>query len=344
MSSILHNKKLRQLFEQSDARVEAATSTADLLEVIKQLRAFGAPLAFDNATPKLFRYIGLGLIAATLLFMPFIVLGIAFLLGGWLVMDHRSGVIDALSKKITHKSSLLTYGLRESFNPDVQVLKTLGGEFKDFHRGSYSRQILKSVQGTYLGAVHELPFTCQHLRYVDRESYKTTVPDGAGGTKVETKTVDREFDRYSLVLDFPWVENVVVRGDRHWEVDLEEALDTASSEFNSAFHLTGSTQMACAVFAKPVTVLHLLQLHQQLSDINLEFSEHGRLCLSFSDPGLLAPSATEGLQNLQAFEQLVEAGIRLPRLDLLLSWVHRLAELHDDNFALSPKPLKNMEY
>ncbi|MHC8334776.1 hypothetical protein [Pseudomonas sp. LB3P25] len=344
MSSILHNKKLRQLFEQSDAGVEAATSTADLLEVIKQLRAFGGPLEFDNATPRLFRNIGLGLIAATLLFVPFIVLGIAFLLGGWLVMDHRSGVIDALSKKITHKSSLLTHGLRESFNPDVQVLESLGKEFKDFHRGSYSRQILKTVQGTYLGAVHELPFTYQHLQYVDRESYKTTVPDGAGGTKVETKTIDREFARHSLVLDFPWVENVVVRGDRHWGVDLEETLDTASSEFNSAFHLTGITQIACAVFAKPATVLHLLQLPQQLSDVNLEFSEHGRLCLSFSDAGLLAPSATEGLKNLQAFEQLVEAGIRLPRLDLLLSWVHRLAELHDDNFALSPKPLKNMEY
>ncbi|MGH8333523.1 MAG: hypothetical protein ACRES0_24315, partial [Pseudomonas sp.] len=230
------------------------------------------------------------------------------------------------------------------FNPEVQVLERLGEEFKDFHRGSYSRQILKSVQGTYLGAVHELPFTYQHLQYVDRESYKTTVPDGAGGTKVETKTVDREFARHSLVLDFPWVENVVVRGDRHWGVDLEETLDTASSEFNCAFHLTGITQIACAVFVKPATVLHLLQLAQQLSDVNLEFSEHGRLCLSFSDAGLLAPSATEGLENLQAFEQLVETGIRLPRLDLLLSWVHRLAELHDDNFALSPKPLKNMEY
>jgi hypothetical protein len=328
MSSILHNKKLRQLLEQSDARVDAATSTADLLEVIKQLRDFGAPLAFDNATPRLFRNIGLGLIAATLLFIPFVVLGIAFLLGGWLVMDHRSGVIDALSKKITHKSSLLTHGLRESFSPEVQVLERLGEEFKDFHRGSYSRQILKSVQGTFLGAVHALPFTYQHLQYVDRESYKTTVPDGVGGTKVETKNIDQEFARHSLVLDFPWVENVVVRGDRHWEVDLEEALDTASSEFNSAFHLTGSTQMACAVFAKPATVLHLLQLHQQLSDVNLEFSEHGRLCLSCSDPGLLAPSATEGLQNLH----------------LLLSWVHRLAELHDDNFALSPKPLKKMEH
>jgi len=344
MSSILHNKKLRQLIEQSDARVEVATSAADLLEVIKQLRAFGAPLEFDNATPRLFRNIGFGFVAATVLFVPFVVLGIAFLLGGWLVMDHRSGVIDALSKKIIHKSSMLAYGLRASYSPDVQVLESLGGEFKDFHRGSYSRQILKSVQGTYLGAVHELPFTYQHLQYVDRESYKTTVPDGVGGTKVETKTVDREFARYSLVLDFPWVENVVVRGDTHVGVDLEETLDTASSEFNSAFHLTGITQMACAVFAKPATVLHLLQLAQQLSDVNLEFSEHGRLCLSFSDAGLLAPNATEGIRNLPAFEPLVETGIRLPRLDFLLSWVHRLAEFHDDNFALSPKPLKNMEY
>lgn len=101
--------------------------------MIKQLRALGGPLEFDNATPRLFRNIGLGLIAATVVFVPFVVLGIAFLLGGWLVMDHRSGVTDALSRKIPHKSSLLTHGLKESFNPDVQVLESLGEEFKDFH-------------------------------------------------------------------------------------------------------------------------------------------------------------------------------------------------------------------
>ncbi|NUU34802.1 hypothetical protein [Pseudomonas sp. C2B4] len=344
MSTVLHNKKLRQLIEQCDARVEAATNKTDLLDVIKQLRSFGEVLAFDNSTPKLFLYVGLALVAAALLFVPFIVLGIAFLIGGWLVMENRSGAIEALSRDLIHKSSLLTHGLTERFKPDVKVLEALAGEFKDFRRGSYSRTILRTAQGIYPGAVHELSFNYQSLQYVDRETYKVNVPDGAGGTKEETRTRDLEFARFSLVFDFPWVKNVAVRGDQHRAVDLEDALDTASNEFNKAFCLTGANQMACAVFAKPATVLHLLQLRQQFSDVNLEFSGHGRLCLGFSDPDLLASAATDGFNDLQALEQHVEAGIRMPRLDFLLSWVHRLAELQDDNFALSPKSLKSMEH
>lgn len=344
MPTVLHNKKLRQLIEQCGARVEAATNTAELLDVIKQLRSFGGALAYDNSTPKLFVYVGLALVVATFLFVPLIVLGIAFLIGGWLVMENRSGAIEALSRGIIHKSSLFTHGLTERFKPDVKVLESLAGEFKDFRRGSYSRTIMRTVQGVYPGAVHELSFSYQSLQYVDRETYKVNVPDGAGGTKEETRTRDLEFSRFSLVLDFPWVKNVVVRGDQHRAVDLEESLDTASNEFNKAFCLTGATRMACAVFAKPATVLHLLQLRQQLSAVNLEFSEPGRLCLGFSDPELLASAATDGFNDLQALEQQIEAGIRMPRLDLLLSWVHRLAELHDDNFALPPKPLKSMEH
>lgn len=272
MSSVLHNKKLRQLFEQSSARVDAATSTSDLLDVIRQIEAFGGPLEFNNATPKLFRYIGLVLIAATVFFLPLLLFGLGFLFGSWLVMDNRSGLVDVLSKKIAHKSSLFTYDLKEQFNPDASVLENLLGEFKEFHRGSFSRQILKTIHGTHFGATHELSFTYQHVQYVDRESYETRVSDGAGGTKVETKIIDSKFARHSLVLDFPWVENVRVRGDRFRALDLEEALDTTSSEFNNAFRLTGKTQMACAIFARPATVLHLLQLTEQLGDINLEFS------------------------------------------------------------------------
>ncbi|MGJ7514233.1 hypothetical protein ACSFE6_07825 [Pseudomonas baetica] len=344
MSTVLHNKKLRQLIEQCDARVEAATSKADLLDVIKQLRSFGGTLAYDNSTPKLFVYGGLVLVAAAFLFVPVIVLGIAFLIGGWLVMENRSGAIQTLSRDIIHKSSLFTHGLTERFKPGVQVLERLAGEFRDFRRGSYSRTILKTAQGVYPGAIHELSFSYQSLQYVDRETYKVSVPDGAGGTKEETRTRDLEFARFSLVLDFPWVKNVAVRGDQHRAVDLEESLDTASTEFNNAFCLTGATRMTCAVFAKPATVLHLLQLRQQLSAVNLEFSEQGRLCLGFSDPELLASAATDGFDDLQALEQQVEAGIRMPRLDLLLSWVHRLAELHDDNFARPPISLKDMEH
>ncbi|WP_347905117.1 hypothetical protein [Pseudomonas purpurea] len=344
MSSVLHNKKLRQLFEQSNADVEAAASPSDLLDVIRRIEAFGGPLEFDNATPKLFRNIGFALIAATVFFIPLLLFGLGFLLGSWLVMDNRSGLVDALSKTIAQKSAMFTHGLNERFNPDVSVLESLRAEFKEFHRGSYSRQLMKTVQGTYLGALHELPFTYQHFQYVDRETRETKVPDGAGGTKVETKTIDSKYARHSLVLNFPWIANVRVRGDRFGALDLEETLDTTSSEFNRAFHLTGKTQMACALFAKPATVLHMMQLTEQLSDVNLEFSGQGRLCLSFSDTGVLEAEASQGLKNLQGFNRLIETGIRFPRLDLLLLWVHRLAELHDDNFAPSAKTVKNMEY
>lgn len=358
MGKATHNARLRQLIRDVDGAVGPFSSQQDLLAAVQRVREFNEPLHFDNSTPKTLGILGTLVILAAIAFAQWgspgakawlsglsrfryeellVLLGMAALVCLVIcfgLIHSRSNQLPRLSREIARHSSWLTHGLSNVATPAGLLLQQLASQFGDYARGNYSRAITQAVQGQYPGELHSLPYTYYQLHYVNKRVVVTTESNGKGGTRLVTKTVYDHYDRYSLVIDFPWVEGIAARTSGSSALDFEHGIDTASSEFNKAFTLTGGTRMACARFAKPVTVLHLLSMHRQLRKLNLEFSWNRQLCMSFDDSNLLDFQLPCDLTQPEAFYALIQQGVRLHLLSNALGLVHALAEQHDDNFSL----------
>lgn len=367
MPNASQNARLTELLTVSEASIDRAESNADLLNVIHEFALYNGPLEFDRTRAWWFFGTGLLLLASALalywignihsvaLFFYRLEIdpdsfgmgtgffGIVIAVWSLAWMKSKSDRLPSLSKRIARLSSYFHNGLTFLREDSAATLKELDTEFGDYRRGDYSRKVIESIQGEFTGTLRNLPFTYRQLHYVNRREVHTTVTDEKGNTKTETRVVYDHYDRYSLVIDFPWVTGISVRSDHQSQNDYSHPMDTASPDFNKAFRLTGRSEMLCAKFIKPSTVLHLLKLFDILHRPNLEFSDSGELCLSFESNDLFAFGAQYSLASPNNFYEEISAGIELPRLMSALQWSHALSELHDDNFTFTATPPKQRQ-
>ena len=358
MEDATHNARLRQLIREVASAASADSDRETLLAAVQRIRDFKGPLRFDNRTPRLIGILATLVFIAVMAFAQWgsaqakqwltdfttmtydsvlLLAGVVALItlsAGFGFIWHRRNLLPTASEDIARRSSRLTAGLTAHATPRQQLLQELSSRFGDYARGNYSRELTQALQAVYPGAVHDLHYSYLQLHYVNKRVVTTTESDGKGGTRTVTKTVYDHYDRYSLVVDFPWVEGITARTGSGSGLDFEHRYKTASTDFNKAFTLSGSSAMACAKFAKPVTVLHLLAMHRQLREMNLEFSFDGQLCISFEDKTMLDFHMPCDLYDAERFYGYIEAGARLPHLENVLALVHTLAEQHDDNFNL----------
>ncbi len=359
MPNTSQNARLNKLLAVSEARLDRAESKDDLLEVIHEFVSYNGPLKFNYTRAWWFFGTGMLLIASTVALYGYLdsrnvasffyqlqidpvlfgmgsgLLGIVSAIWSLLWMKSKSDRLPALSSKIARLSSYFHNGLTYLQEDSSLTLKKLDAQFSDYWRGNYSRELIDSMQGVFTGTLRNLPYEYHRLHYINKRTEKTTVTDDQGKTKTETRVIYDHYDRYSLVIDFPWVTGVSVRSDDQSENDYPCRMDTASPDFNKAFRLTGGSEMLCAKFIKPSTVLHLLKLFNILHRPNLEFADSGKLCLSFADSDLLAFGTQYSLSSPNEFYAEISAGVDLPRLMSALQWSHALSELHDDNFTSS---------
>ena len=337
MQFLKHDAELVRLLERSDSEVARARSNDDLLQIIDNLKSFKGGLTFDHALPLVLLL--LAIVSAIpamagVIWMWFATgcLGFASLYT-WM---SRANVIDDLPKKIARKCSFLSNGLRDPGGSADERFQRLSEEFDDYDRGNDSRRIKDSAKGVYQGTLHQLSFVFHHLYYVN--SRDKTDSDG------KTERIYTGFDRYSLVVDFPWVKGVKARTHPSNKKRTKlKGFDTTSDEFNRVFSLSGESELACAKFATPTTMAFLLNLSRRLTNVNLEFSDQGRLCLSFDNPEVMAYKDPGTLKDLPAFYANIKQGLELPGLFPVLALVHELAELHDNNFEPALKATDQME-
>lgn len=364
MANTSQNANLNKLLAESEASLDTAESNADLLNVIHEFASYNGPLKFNNARAwwffgtgslliasavALYTYMNTYTVAAffyqreidpTLFGMGTGLLGLLLAGGSLAWMKSKSDRLPSLSRRIAELSSYFHNGLTFLEEDSNRTLNRLDAQFADYRRGNYSRELVESIRGVFAGTLRNLPYNYYQLHYVDKRTVRTTVSDGKGGTKTETRVVYDHYDRYSLVIDFPWVTGISVRSDGHKQNDYPWPMDTASPDFNKAFCLTGSSEILCAKFIKPSTVLHLLTLFNILHRPNLEFSDNGKLCLSFASNDLLAFGTEYSLASPNEFHAEISAGVDLPRLMSALQWSHALSELHDDNFSAAPQKIR----
>ncbi|MFJ2486295.1 hypothetical protein [Pseudomonas sp. NPDC087639] len=364
MTNTSQNARFNELLAVNEASIDSAESKADLLNVIHEFASYNGPLKFNNKCAWWFFGTGLLLIASTVAFYGYMntytvlsffyrlqidpvlfgmvpgLLGIAFTGGSLAWMSSKADRLPSLSRRIAELSSYFHNGLIFLEEDSDWTLNELDAQFGDYSRGNYSRELVESIQGEFTGTLRNLPYHYRQLHYVNRRTVQTTVTDEKGKTRTETRVVYDHYDRYSLVIDFPWVTGISVRSDDQSENDYPWPMDTASPDFNKAFCLTGRSEILCAKFIKPSTVLHLLKLFDILDRPNLEFSENGKLCLSFASSDLFAFGNEYSLASPNEFYAEIDAGVDLPRLMSALQWSHALTELHDDNFTFTATPPK----
>ncbi|RVD74793.1 hypothetical protein [Pseudomonas koreensis] len=364
MPNTSQNARLNELLTVSEANIDRAESNADLLNVIHEFALYNGPLKFNFTRAWWFFGTGLLLIAGTVALYWFAntytvaaffyqlqidpvmfgmavgLLGIVIAVWSLVWMKSKSDRLPSLSSKIARLSSYFHNGLTGLGEDERVTLNKLDAQFGDYTRGNYSRELVTSIRGVFTGTLRSLPYTYHQLHYVNKRKVHTTVTDKDGKTRTETRVVYDHYDRYSLVIAFPWVTGISVRSDDQTQNDYSYPMDTASPDFNKAFCLTGSSEMLCAKFIKPSTVLHLLKLFNILHLPNLEFSDNGKLCLSFANSDLLTFGTQYSLSSPNEFYAEIDAGVDLPRLMSVLQWSHALSELHDDNFTFTASPPK----
>lgn len=322
MLFFLRDQALVRLLSDCQARVSRARSNADLLEVLGRLEVFPGGLKFDQVQSILLLVLaGASLLAAWLLddmgWMVWVALGCGYF--SYHFRKGLSGNLTDLAQSIARKCAMFSNDLSEADSDADWCLKRLSTEFADYGRGNERRYIVDSVRGVYQGVQYPLAFEYYHLQYVNSRTER-----GAGGTN---RTVYDTFDRYSLVLDFPWVKGISVQSNP-LEIPLAgERLQTHWDDFNRTFVLRGIDQANCEGFATPETLVFLMVLLRHLDKVNLEFSSQGRLCLSFDNAHVMAHADPGPLSDLPAFREQIKAGIALPGLYPVLELMHRLAEL-----------------
>ena len=160
-----HNSRFMALIKDVTARVDTARNKADLLDAIRQVRAFEGKLAFDHTRPFLVAGLGailLGLagwlfwrvpdwepfwIAGRIRIEPaFLPVGAAILGGicavsSLVFIRNRANLLPDLSGRIARFSSYFTHGLSPVDPNAGNLLECLMGEFADYRRGNHSREM-----------------------------------------------------------------------------------------------------------------------------------------------------------------------------------------------------------
>lgn len=368
MRKMSGDDQLRALIESARQAMKVVRNKSELLDIVQTFADYKGKLRIENKALKYTSLLGIGLAAVALidnyLLGPSLLLvstaqdwGVPTSFVAWIfagpilvptifniaMVIGDSKEIPELSKELARRSSWFTNGLVETDTPLEPLLEQLQRSFNDYSRGNYSRKIQRALKGRHAGTRQTLEYLFIDLEYVEKRQETYTTTDSKGSTTIRTRTVFDHHQRYSLVVGFPWMRGIAVRGDLQDGIDYPNKYQTSSTAFNEVFTLSGTTAMDCARFAKPVTVLHLLSIKTGLHSLNLEFAADGAgLCISF-DNDITDFDMPCDLSTPGAFFQHLDSGIALPTLTRLLEAIHVLVEQHDDNFELSNQPNMQME-
>lgn len=339
-----HNKRLNALLKEVDAATDQAQSKADLLSQAQKLCDFGDPLKFDQRVPLGLTAVGLVLMGAAWYLMQHgvasgrsvpvwvFVAGLLLSIIGIVMMLSRRAKLENLSQKMVRQCMLIDYGMTLQGNL-AATFANLEQQYNDFRRGNYQRELRSCIAGAYQGARLRSAYRYAHLHFVDKVERLVTYTDGQGRRRTRIETSYEHHDRYYLLLAFPWVKGIALSADSTHRIRMPVASDTTDREFNRRFTFTGMTEMACARFAIPVTVLLMPKFCEMLQKPNFTFSEKGELCLSFNNSDLLNSNINADIRFPKVFYKALESGTRLAKFDALMALLYQLMDQHDSNFV-----------
>ena len=339
-----HNKRLKAALAEIESRLDRSKNDDDLVDAINLLNGFPVPVTYDNSRLNMITG-GVcalsALVAAAGYFSAgdpvYMVLaaaaaGIAAITYG-AVRYSRKNSLTGLSDKIHYRTSLFDYGLKPVPFNGKNKARELGGRFKAFQMGNYSREIRELLRGKYEGAEHSFAYDHYHFHYVDQRTETYTTTDSKGNVRVRTRTVYDHFDRYGFIVGFKYA-----RAMRISEGGLgffQKGWKSSSVSFNKNFNVAADSEMEVAKFLTPKVIVEIESAGEALRGMDLEFNNKGALCFSFDDSNMIAANREGGLQNPAAFAEKVAGHSTQANLDAALNFIHTLMKYSDNNFEQS---------
>ncbi|TKB50299.1 DUF3137 domain-containing protein [Ferrimonas sediminicola] len=248
--------------------------------------------------------------------------------GLYLWLRKRKHWRDPVSDRIQHLDILFNNNLLQERVDATGKARQLGRLFRDFDRGNYSREIRALYSGDCTGEVHDFGYQLYHFHYVDKRTETYTDSDG----KTRTRTRYDHYDRYGVLLAFPFAKGVSLDGDSRLRF-YGDKYTSASNAFNRAFKVRARDQMEAARLLTPAVVELLTEFGSRFRQPVIEITDKGKMCIAFDDKDLLKLERRHGLDQPDAFKEEIAGHAKLEKLDTLLEMVHNLMRLSDNNFA-----------
>jgi len=336
-----HNKRLKESLALIERRVDSAKNDDDLVQAINLLSDFPVPVQYDN---NRLNKITAGVCAASALVAAGVYFGagdlvyMAIAAGAFIialivygaVRFRRKNSLNGLSDKIHYRTSLFDYGLEPVPFSGKNKARELGGRFKAFQMGNYSREIRELLRGSHEGAEHSFAYDHYHFHYVDQRTETYTTTDSKGNVRVRTRTVYDHYDRYGFIVPFKFA-----RAMRISEGGLgffQKGWKSSSVSFNKSFNVAADSEMEAAKFLTPKVIVEIESAGEALRGMDLEFNNRGELCFSFDDSNMIAANRAGGLEHPAAFAKKVAGHSTQANLDAALNFIHTLMKYSDNNF------------
>jgi hypothetical protein len=238
----------------------------------------------------------------------------------------RRDKINSLSDALYKRDVYLDNAWQTKEYHGKRLAAELGQQFSEFRRGNHLREISWLVKGHFQGPEHQFEYHAYNFHYVDRRQVTTT--DSKGRTR--TRTVYDHHYRYGLYLPFEFVHDIAIYSS--WFGSLFSAsYKPASVEFNRKFKVKAQNELVAAKFLKPAVVIEIEDMGKELSELNLEFSSSGHLCVSYAQ-NICSWKRQYGLDNPEQFLREIEGDQTLTRLHNTLNRIHTLMRHSDSNF------------
>ena len=244
---------------------------------------------------------------------------------GILIYLDKSLVTD-ISNRLFNLDVKFDNGISDYEGDYKSLFSYLYTNFGDFERGDEQRKLSAVYKGEYKGDNHSFNYKYYKYHYV--EVYYVTVKSGKTyRTERRTRTVYR----YGLLLDFPFVKNLLIKGTSSGANHYKEKWETSSSDFESKFTTYCDNQIEATKFLKPAVILELLKLEKLVSSPSLEFRDK-QLCLSFGDSDMISLNREHGIRNIREFIKEINNFNELKKLNKIFTHIDKISTYVDNNF------------
>ncbi|WP_025562878.1 hypothetical protein [Psychromonas sp. SP041] len=337
------NKKIKEIVLSAKEELAKAESEKDLVTIIDKVIALDYPLKYDNTVQW---SVGTAFAATSVpLYFYFLEVTNYFLLAHYFMLAcplivaasffgyalMRTNSVSELSDEIFKMDLIFDNKLKPiKTRIGKGYAKKLKGQFCEFDRGNYSREISFLAEGNYDNNGCKLPYDYYSFHYVNQRTEVVVTSNGKGGTTTSTRTVYDHFHRYGIMFDHNAASSVMICSSTPLS-KLEQKFEPASLKFRKEFSVTCADQMEASKLTKPTVVLKFEEMADEFDGLNFEASENGRACLSVRN-NLMGVTRKAGLEYAISFKEEIEQNNQLKKLDKLLSFAVFINDKTDNNF------------
>jgi hypothetical protein len=335
-----HNKDLKALLENVDSAAKAASNNSELLDAVKMVKDFNAPIKFEHTYHYIFSAISLILFSLSLYWnivvtqspepLQITISAVMFFLvvTPLIMVMLNAGNIKSLSDYIFRKDSLQDNNMEE-IGLDHEIFTYLSDNFKDeFSRGNHSREFIRG----YSVKDDKDEVFLYKFKYVNSRQETYTSTDSNGNTSVHTRTVYDNFYRYGVVTKFNHAQSIEIKssGSRMNPIDFKPS----SISFSDNFKVGAIDNIAAARFLKPAVVIAIEALDDNTSSLNIEIDEKGLMCISCSNSDLFNANSDRkySIADVEEFYDEIAGFTEFSRLESVYGCIGQLKRHNDKNF------------